>query len=599
MKNENNLINKTNRNTYLSKIGVFALTALFAMSNFAPMILAQDETDKTANQTSSQLSAPANDDFVNAQIISGPSGNLIGNNNQATKEAGEPFHAGNRGGASVWYKWMAPITGNMKISVLGSYGYEVSVYTGSDVNNLKLIAANRRSNNEGDSTVTFGTQSATIYYIAVDGKFYNGSAKQGNFPFYWAYGSTLSDDNFSSPSGLNPLGVYVNTNAGATKEAGEPNHAGNAGGKSVWFQFYSFPYASSYTISTRGSIGIDGSPNMDTLLAVYKGSNINNLTLVAANDDFYGHTSQVTFTAPANTHYYIAVDGYNGATGNINLTWNITDGTQSANFDGDDLSDISVFRPSDGNWYDINTSENSVSTVHWGISEDKPVQGDYDNDGKTDRAVFRPSNGTWYISRSSDQSFSAINFGLGTDVPAAGDYDGNGQTDIAVFRPSDGTWHIANQNTIKFGQNGDVPAPADYDGDNKTDIAVFRPSDGIWYILQSSNGQAVGKQFGLNGDKPVAADYDGDGLADIAVFRPSTNVWYICQSSDNATKATQWGIGGDIPVPAKYNYVYKADVAVFRPSNSTWYIMRAGAQPTFIQFGTNGDVPATAAYQIP
>jgi hypothetical protein len=42
-----------------------------------------------------------------------------------------------------------------------------------------------------------------------------------------------------------------------------------------------------------------------------------------------------------------------------------------------------------------------VPVPHWGVEGDIPVPGDYDDDGITDLAVWRPSEGNWYIIRSS------------------------------------------------------------------------------------------------------------------------------------------------------------------------------------------------------
>ena len=64
--------------------------------------------------------------------------------------------------------------------------------------------------------------------------------------------------------------------------------------------------------------------NFDTLLAVYTGSSVGSLTLVASNDDENPPTivsSKVTFTAQAGTAYQIAVDGFAGDSGTIVLNW--------------------------------------------------------------------------------------------------------------------------------------------------------------------------------------------------------------------------------------------------------------------------------------
>jgi M6 family metalloprotease-like protein len=59
----------------------------------------------SANLTDPGVVRPANDDLSNAQGLTGSSTTVSGTNIGATKEAGEPNHAGNPGGKSVWYKW--------------------------------------------------------------------------------------------------------------------------------------------------------------------------------------------------------------------------------------------------------------------------------------------------------------------------------------------------------------------------------------------------------------------------------------------------------------------------------------------------------------
>ena len=99
-------------------------------------------------------------------------------------------------------------------------------------------------------------------------------------------------------------GRAVGSNVGASKEIGEPNHAGNRGGHSVWWT-WTAPASGTFVFDTRGS-------DFDTLLAVYTGSSVSRLSRVASNDDIGGgvRQSEVSVTAQQGQTYHIAVDGY-------------------------------------------------------------------------------------------------------------------------------------------------------------------------------------------------------------------------------------------------------------------------------------------------
>src|SRR5437773_1045609 len=122
-------------------------------------------------------SQPVNDNFANATLITGSTGTVFGTTFSATREAGEPIHAGVAGGHSVWYSWVAPDTGTATFDTFGStYDTVLAAYTGTGISNLVVLAANDDFFNL-QSRISFDVTAGNSYNIVVDG--YRGS--QGSY----------------------------------------------------------------------------------------------------------------------------------------------------------------------------------------------------------------------------------------------------------------------------------------------------------------------------------------------------------------------------------------------------------------------------------
>ena len=108
-------------------------------------------------------------------------------------------------------------------------------------------------------------------------------------------------------------GVRLST-VNATKQPGEPAHAGNAGGRSIW-RLFQPPITRSVIITTGGS-------DFDTVLAVYSGNSLVGLEELARNDNVTPAQlwSLVTLDAEEDEEYWIAVDGRNGEGGRVELS---------------------------------------------------------------------------------------------------------------------------------------------------------------------------------------------------------------------------------------------------------------------------------------
>ncbi len=168
-------------------------------------------------QVDYRVADPPNDAFGLATELTGKSGTVDGNNERATRELGEPFHAGNEGGKSIWWYWTAPGPGLLALNTANS-GFDtlLGVYTGTAVTNLMEVASNDDDPTVPDLTtslVRFGVVSNETVRIAVDG--YGGVF--GDIKLSYAFSPTeVFQLNLTSSEGGSVLPASGNYAAGST-----------------------------------------------------------------------------------------------------------------------------------------------------------------------------------------------------------------------------------------------------------------------------------------------------------------------------------------------------------------------------------------------
>lgn len=269
-------------------------------------------------------SAPANDNFANATVVTETPFSAAMFNKCATKQSGEPNHAGNSGGHSIWYSW-TPTSNHTAVITTKQSDFDtlLAVYTGDTLGGLSLVASNDDivANSYKVSSVTFAAVAGTTYRIAVDG--FNGGSSASVGIAVLNINPPGNDDFTNNLLITGAAGFVSGYTIGAGKETPEPAHAGDVGGHSVWYR---------WVAPTNGFVcfNTDGS-SFDTTMAVYTNTtyppNASNMTAIAANDEDSAtpgtHCSRVQFTATAGKTYRIAVDGFGGDLGNLNLQWNM------------------------------------------------------------------------------------------------------------------------------------------------------------------------------------------------------------------------------------------------------------------------------------
>ena len=391
---------------------------------------------------------------------------------------------------------------------------------------------------------------------------------------------TLTNDNFQNAISIsgNTQSIAWNTNS-ASKQTGEPSHAGNSGGKSVWWK-WTANKSDLLIIDTEGS-------TFDTTLGVYTGNNVSLLTEVASDDDSgTSLLSRLAIPTTAGTTYYIAVDGYNGDSGSLQL--NLLQIKSNNDLNGDGKSDILWRHASSGNnhLYAMN-GRTITSTI--GINTEPDLQwkivgtGDFNGDGKSDilwRHAITGTNWLYLMNGSSIIASSQINTEPDTNwkVAATGDFNGDGKADILWRHALTGdNWlYFMNGATIVTRSqlntisdlNWSVAGTGDFNGDDKDDILWRNHQNGrIWmYLLNgttietSAHVAFTGQDWEIQG----TGDFNGDGKEDI-LWRNNIHgrVWAYLMNGAAITTSNHLAFSDldwDIQTTGDYNGDGKTDV---------------------------------------
>src|ERR1035441_3331791 len=167
---------------------------------------------------------------------------------------------------------MAPRSGRLVVngSATGIYP-QFHLYTGTSFSDLNEVLTLAGSSSDSVQNLLFDVLEGIVYQIEVD--------RMWNPDWSVAFSLNLSprpdNDNFSDRPLLQGTNLTISgDNTLATIEPGEPNHAGRATGRSVWYS-WTAPVRGALTVASTAS----GSP---PVLAVYLGTSISNLTPVAS-----------------------------------------------------------------------------------------------------------------------------------------------------------------------------------------------------------------------------------------------------------------------------------------------------------------------------
>lgn len=242
----------------------------------------------------SNLTAPPNDNFAAAALISGFPETVTGSTFGASRE---PLEPGSSPMSTVWYRWTAPSNTTVALELDPGYDSMLSVYTGTALSNLVEVLSGMSA-----SALAFQAQGGVEYYLSVDAYYAIG----GEFRLTVRPAHSAPNDNFSAAIPITGAEVSVlGSNLEATREPLEPAHAQyDSGEESVWWR-WTAPADGEYMLSVEQAA-------LSLIVAAYTGATLPDLVRATPQMPISLSAFATKVSATAGTEYHIAVSGRGG-----------------------------------------------------------------------------------------------------------------------------------------------------------------------------------------------------------------------------------------------------------------------------------------------
>lgn len=267
------------------------------------------DLERLLNDTTS---GPPNDDFENAIEVSESRFLYYGSTRLATGQQDEQWPYWVPRIKSVWFS-LTPTKADQVTLTVSSDQFTpgLAVYTGGDYRYFDELTKGQGA----EASVLLNVSPGTTYSIRIESV----DERQGVYRFEARV--PPPNDAFGTPRVVS--GTWFEAegdNQWATPETDEPAHASIPSNRSLWWLWKASDNGP-FTLSTYGS-------SHDTVLSVYKGSVLDSLTQVAANDNAAANvvTSALSFGAIKGQIYRIAVDSPSSVGGRVRLSGSFQSG---------------------------------------------------------------------------------------------------------------------------------------------------------------------------------------------------------------------------------------------------------------------------------